>query len=188
MTNNAVSILSFVTAKLFLIIIPITLQSTHIDAVKFEPVPFTNIPIAKIDTHNREYKLTADFSIDFGDETVIQKNTDVKYKNMTLHKEVNGSSLKLECDSNDECGTSLAPIMTMIYLVDSDVKDNEIAENSVPSLEIGKSECGTRSIRDCANFNFTIPNEVPSQIYKIVIAISFDEAKWIFINPVKILT
>jgi len=77
-------------------------------------------------------------------------------------------------------------MLAKIYLVESDVEDNEIAENSVPALEIESNDCGTRSIRDCANFNFTIPNDEPFQNYKIVLDVSFDEAKWIFINPVEI--
>jgi hypothetical protein len=76
---------------LFLTINFITSQLIHVDAAKFATVPFDNIPIAKISTDNREYRLGPDFSIDFGDETVIQKNFDAKsVKNMTLDKKVNG--------------------------------------------------------------------------------------------------
>jgi hypothetical protein len=185
-TKTAANIL-FIIATLILLPYSISLQSIHVYAVKFTPIPFSNIPIGKIISDNGEYKLGADFSIDFGDETVIQKNIDAEsVRNMTLDKEVNGSSLEFECDSNDECGTNLAPMLTKIYLVKSDVEDNEIAENSVPALEIESSDCSTRSIRDCANFNFTIPNDAPFQNYKIVLDVSFDEAKWIFINAVKI--
>jgi len=173
---------------LFLTINFITSQLIHVDAAKFATVPFDNIPIAKISTDNREYRLGPDFSIDFGDETVIQKNFDAKsVKNMTLDKKVNGSTLELECDSNDKCGTSAAPLLTKIYLVKSDAKDDEIAKNSIPTVELENNECGTLSIQQCADFNFTIPNDAQFQNYKIVIDMSFDEAKWIFINPIRIL-
>jgi len=38
-----------------------------------------------------------------------------------------------------------------------------------------------------ANFNSFIPGDILFQNYKFVVDISFDEAEWIFINPVKIL-
>ncbi len=187
MTTRRSYILLFTTI-LFLIINFIASQLIHVDAVKFGTVPFDNIPIAKISTDNREYRLGADFSIDFGDESIIQKNFDAKsVKNMTLDKKVNGSSLELECDSNDECGTSLAPVLTKIYLVNNDAEDDEIVKNSVPNVELENNECSTLSIQECADFNFTIPNEAKFQNYKIVIDMSFDEAKWIFINPIRIL-
>lgn len=187
MTTRRCYILLFSTI-LFLIINFIALQLIHVDAVKFATVPFDNIPIAKISTDNREYRLGADFSIDFGDEAVIQKNFDAKsVQNMTLDKKVNGSSLELACDSNDECGTSLAPVLTKIYLVNTDAEDDEIVKNSVPNVELENNECGTLSIQECADFNFTIPNDPQFQNYKIVIDMSFDEAKWIFINPIRIL-
>ena len=186
MTTRNGYILLFSTI-LFLIINFIALQLIHVDAAKFATIPFDNIPITKISTDNREYRLGADFSIDFGDETVIQKNFDAKsVKNMTLDKKVNGSSLELECDSNDECGTSVGPLLTKIYLVKSDAEDDEIAKNSIPSVELENNECGTLSIQQCADFNFTIPNDAQFQNYKIVIDMSFDEAKWIFINPIRI--
>ena len=106
---------------------------------------------------------------------------------MILNKKFNGSNLQLECDSNDECGSGLAPTMVKIYLVDGNTKDEDISENSNSTLELGINECSNRSIKDCANFNFSIPNEVLFQNYKFVIDMSFDEAKWLFINPVKIL-
>ena len=104
-----------------------------------------------------------------------------------MDKGDNGSSLKLECDSNDECGTGLAPRDVKIYLVDNDITDKQIADNSIPTLEVGYNDCGSQSIEVCANFNFYIPNNTLFQNYKIVVDMSFDEAEWIFINPVKIL-
>jgi len=76
-------------------------------AIQFAAVPFDNIPIAKIITDGGEYKLDPSFSIDYGDETVIEKNLHAKsVENMILNKKINGSSLQLECDSNDNCGTN----------------------------------------------------------------------------------
>ena len=39
-----------------------------------------------------------------------------------MYKKVNDSSLELECDSNDECSTSLDSLLPKIYLVNSDAK------------------------------------------------------------------
>jgi hypothetical protein len=59
--------------------------------------------------------------------------------------------------------------------------------NSIPVVEIKSNKCGTLSVRECANFNFAIPDSTPPEIYKIPVDISFDEARWIYINPVRIL-
>jgi hypothetical protein len=53
-------------------------------------------------------------------------------------------------------------------------------------LELADNDCGTHSIEDCANFDFSIPSNILLQDYKIVVDMSFDEAGWLFINPVKI--
>lgn len=165
----------------------IALQLIQTDAVIFGAVPFDNIPMAKIITDGRQYILGVDFSVDLGDETQVQKNIDARSaKNMLLDSVVNGSSLQLECDSNDQCGTSLGPLLTKLYLVSGDAQDDEIA-NSLPVVEIKSNKCGALSIRECANFNFTIPDNALSENYKIAIDVSFDEARWIFVNPVKIL-
>lgn len=163
------------------------LQLIHVDAIKFPAVPFENIPKAKILTNSGEYILDADFSIDYGDETVIEKNFAAEsVKSMTLDKKINGLSLELECDSNDNCGASLGPLLTRIYLVNSTEQDNVVANNNITALEIKSNDCGNLSTQDCANFNFTIPIDIEPQNYKFVIDVSFDEAKWIFINPIKI--
>jgi hypothetical protein len=163
------------------------LQQIHVDAVKFPAVPFENIPVAKIHTDNGEYKLDPAFSIDFGDEPVIEKNFNAdSVMNMTLDKKMKDVSVELDCDGNDNCGTSLAPLLTRIYLVNSSEPDNVIANNNITTLEIKSNNCGNLSTQDCANFNFTIPKDIEPQNYKFVVDISFDEAKWIFVNPVKI--
>src|SRR4026207_1467105 len=97
----------------------------------YSAVPFDNIPIAKIITDGGEYKLDPSFSIDYGDETVIEKNLHAKsVENMILNKKINGSSLQLKCDSNDNCGTNLAPILTKIYLVSDSETEDVIANNN----------------------------------------------------------
>ena len=170
-----------------LILNPIILQSIRIDAIKFDPVGFDKIPKALIKSNSAEYKFGADYSIDFGDETVIINDTSAENaKNMTLFTNAT-HSLKIECDGNDICGTNLAPNMVNIYLVDSAIQDKQIMENSIPILELEGNDCGTKPIEVCANFNFSIPDDILIQDYKIVVDMSFDEAQWIFINPVKIL-
>jgi len=188
MINMSLNILLFLLVGLFLNLNPIILKSVHVDAVEFAPIPFNNIPIAVINSENSTYNLEADFSIDYGDETVIEENNQsAKYiKNMELHISGNGSSLILKCDSNDVCGTSLAPTSVKIYLVDSDIEDTQIANKSIPMLELADNDCGTQSVEDCANFDFSIPSNILLQDYKIVVDMSFDEAEWLFINPIKI--
>jgi len=185
--ENSVNMSVFSIGVLFLVSSLISVQSSHVGAVEFAPVPFDRIPVARVSSDNGGYNLTADFSIDFGDEAVAIKNNDTDYvNNMTLNMEDNGLSFGVECDSNDECGTGLSPTAIKIYLVDNKITDIQIVENSVPSLEIGYNDCGSLSVEDCANFNFYIPSDILVQKYKIVAEMSFDEAKWIFINPVEI--
>ena len=168
-------------------------QLIGINGIKFQPVPFNKVPLAKINSSNGYYKIGADFSMDFGDETVIEKdNNSIHANDMQLHKSDSGLSIELICDSNDLCGTTLAPTNTKIYLVDRGIRDlqianNSIANNSTLTLELADNHCGTQSIKDCANFKFAIPSNVLVQNYSLVLDMSFDEAKWIFINPVMIL-
>lgn len=178
----------FIVGPLFLVLSLIVFQYSEVNGVKFDPVPFDNIPIAKINSNNGEYKVGVDFSIDFGDEPVIKKNNHSSpAKNMVLNVDDNGIFLELECDSNDICGTSLAPQYVKIYLVNSDISYEQIVNNSIPNMELAYNDCGTQSIKNCANIDFSIPSNVTGQNYSIVLDMSFDEAQWIFINPVKIL-
>jgi hypothetical protein len=178
----------FIIIGILLILNHIFLQSIHVDAIKFDPVPFDKIPIANINSENHEYKIGADFSVDYGDEPVIKRSNDsIGADNMTLHKQDKDLSLNLECDSNDICGTSLAPSYITIYLVNSSISDEQIVNDSVPNLELGYNDCGIETVKKCANFDFSIPPNVTVQNYSIVLDMSFDEAQWMFINPVSIL-
>jgi len=57
---------------------------------------------------------------------------------------------------------------------------------NVTALEIKSNDCANLTTQDCANFSFTVPNDVAPRNYKLVVEISFDEAKWLFINSVQI--
>ena len=93
----------------------------------------------------------------------------------------------MQCDSNDICDTTLVPEFVSIYLVDDAIKDIHIAENSVPTIQLERNNCGIKSIENCANIDFSIPTDIIPGNYKFVVEMSFDEAKWIFINPVEIV-
>jgi len=182
-----INIILLIIGTLLLVLNPIILQSIHVNAIKFDPVGFDKIPKVLINSNSAEYKFGADYSLDFGDETVVTNDTNAENaKNMTLLTNET-QSLQIECDSNDMCGTNLAPNMVKIYLVDSTIQDKQISENSIPILELGSNDCGTKPLKVCANFNFSMPHDIMNQDYKIVVDMSFDEAQWIFINPVKIL-
>jgi hypothetical protein len=155
---------------------------------QFNPVPFNEIPLVVINYTYGQYKFGADFSIDFGDETIIEQDISAtSVPNMRLDKDDTNLYLELQCDSNDICDTSLAPESVSIYLVDDAIQDIHIAENSIPTIQLGSNNCGSLSIEDCANFDFSIPGNIILGNYKIVVEMSFDEAKWIFINPVEIV-
>jgi hypothetical protein len=124
--------------------------------------------------------------MDFGDETVIKKDNGSKYANNMQFDKDDRISLKLVCDSNDQCGKNLAPERTKIYLVDEQFNDDQVAKNSIPILLLVANDCDTQSVDDCANLSFSIPPDILFQNYKIVVDITFDEAEWIFINPVRI--
>ena len=155
---------------------------------QFNPVPFNEIPLVVINHTNGQYKFGADFSLDFGGLPVIDHNISATtVPNMRLDKDDTNLALELQCDPNDRCGTSLAPDNVRIYLTSISISDTNIAQNSIPTLELGSNDCGNLSIEDCANFEFFIPGNIILQDYKIVIEMSFDEAEWIFINPVEIV-
>ena len=156
---------------------------------QFNPVPFNEIPLVVINYTYGQYKFGADFSIDFGGLPVIEQDMSAtSVPNMRLDKDDTNLHLELQCDSNDICDTSLAPESVRIYLVDDAIQDIHIAENSIPTLQLGSNNnCGSLSIEDCANFDFSIPGNIILGNYKIVVEMSFDEAEWIFINPVEIV-
>jgi hypothetical protein len=161
--------------------------SSNAYAARFEPVPFNTIPSAIIKSEDKDYEFTADYSVDFGGETRIEHDDDAELaSNMKLDKD-DGLSLEVECNSNDICDDSLSPQDVRVYLVDRDNQDGHIAKNSIPVLDLGKNDCGSQSIQDCANFDFDIPEDVLTKKYKIVVDMVYDEAEWIFINPVRIL-
>ena len=155
---------------------------------QFNPIPFNEIPLVVVNHTSGQYKFGADFSIDFGGLPVIEHDISAtSVPNMLLDKDDTNLSLELQCDSNDICDTSLAPESVSIYLVDDTIQDIHIAENSIPTIQLGSNNCGSLSIEDCANFDFSIPGNIIFGNYKIVVEMSFDEAEWIFINPVEIV-
>jgi hypothetical protein len=157
-------------------------------AAPFEPVPFNKIPSAIINSEDNDYEFTADYSLDFGGETRIEHDDDAALaSNMKLDKDDDSLSLEVECDRNDICDDSLSPQDVRLYLVERGMKDGHIARNSILLLELEKNDCGSLSIEDCADFDFDIPEDILIKKYKIVVDMAFDEAEWIFINPVRIL-
>jgi hypothetical protein len=155
---------------------------------QFNPVPFSEIPLVVVNYTYGQYKFGADFSIDFGGLPVIEQDISAtSVPNMRLDKGDTNLYLELQCDSNDICDTSLAPESVSIYLVDDAIQDIHIAENSIPTIQLGSNNCGSLSIEDCANFDFSFPGNIILGNYKIVVEMSFDEAEWIFINPVEIV-
>lgn len=155
---------------------------------QFNPVPFNEIPLVVVNYTYGQYKFGADFSLDFGGLPVIEHDISAtSVPNMRIDKDDTNLYLELQCDSNDICDTSLAPESVSIYLVDDTIQDIHIAENSIPTIQLGSNNCGSLSIEDCANFDFSIPGNIILGNYKIVVEISFDEAEWIFINPLEIV-
>ena len=155
---------------------------------QFNPIPFNEIPLVVVNYTYGQYKFGADFSLDFGDLPVIEQDISAtSVPNMRLDKDDTNLHLELQCDSNDICDTSLAPESVSIYLVDDTIQDIHIAENSIPTIQLGSNNCGSLSIEDCANFDFSIPGNIILGNYKIIVEMSFDEAEWIFINPVEIV-
>jgi len=157
-------------------------------AFAFEPVSFNKIPSAIINTEDDNYEFTADYSLDFGDETKIKHDDhSLLASNMKLDKNDDSLSVEVKCDSNDICDDSLSPDNVRVYLVDRGIRDGNIARNSIPLLELEKNDCGSESLEDCAHFDFDIPQDILIKKYKIVVDMAFDEAEWIFINPIRIL-
>ena len=165
-----------------------TITTTTAGQNQFNPVPFNEIPLVVVNYTYGQYKFGSDFSLDFGDLPVIEQDISAtSVPNMRIDKDDTNLHLELQCDSNDICDTSLAPASVSIYLVDDAIQDIHIAENSIPTLQLGSNNCGSLSIEDCANFDFSIPGNIILDNYKIVVQMSFDEAEWIFINPLEIV-
>jgi len=156
-------------------------------AAAFEPVPFNKIPSAIINSEDHKNKFTGDYSLDFGGQTKIKHDDNALLaSNMKLDKDDNTLSLKVKCDGNDICDDSLSPTDITVYLVDRGYKDGRIARNSIPQIELQKNNCDSHTLEGCAHFDFDIPHDILIKKYKIVVDMVFDEAEWIFINPVSI--
>ena len=106
---------------------------------------------------------------------------------MKLVRNHNSLSPEFKCNGNDIWDDSLSPQDVRVYLVDRGIQDGHIARNSIPLFEFEKNGRGSQFIEDCANFDFDIPEDIPIKKFKIVVQMVFDEAEWIFINPVRIL-
>jgi hypothetical protein len=164
----------------------IAIFTSNDSAYAFDPVPFDEIPSVIINSEDDDYEFGADYSLDFGDETQIIHDDDADLaSNMRLDEDDDSLSLEVECDGNDECDASLSPENIIIYLVDRDLSDGHIPEDSYPLLQLGSNDCGS-TVEDCADFDFDIPGDIVNQRYKIVVKMDFDEAEWFFINPVRI--
>jgi len=184
---NQISYGHIIGMALGIVFVTLFTFSNNAYVAAFEPVPFNKIPSAIINSEDDEYEFTADYSLDFGGETQIEHDDDAELaSNMRLDKDDDSFSLEVECGGNDICDDSLSPEDVSVYLVDRGMKDGHIARNSVPVLELAKNDCGTLSLEDCATFEFDIPEDILIQRYKIVIDMVFDEAEWIFINPVRV--
>jgi hypothetical protein len=177
----------FLTITLGVVSIPL-LTNSDMYAAAFEPVAFNKIPSAIINSEDDKYDFTADYSLDFGGQTKIKHDDHAQLAtNMKLDKDDNTLSLNVKCDSNDICDDSLSPTDITIYLVDRGYEDGQIARTSIPQLELQKNDCGSQSLEDCAHFNFHIPDDILTKKYKLVVDMVFDEAEWMFINPVRIM-
>lgn len=73
---------------------------------------------------------------------------------MVLDKKINSSSLELECDSNDNCGSNLAPMFTKIYLVNDSETEDIIANNNITAIDIISKECGNLTTPRLCKFQF----------------------------------
>src|SRR5918994_6459727 len=95
---------------------------------QFNPVPFNEIPLVVINYTYGQYKFGADFSLDFGGLPVIEQDISAtSVPNMRLDKDDTNLVLELQCDSNDRCGTSLAPDNVRIYVTSISISDTNIA-------------------------------------------------------------
>lgn len=185
--NNQIRYRYFMIITLGIVSITL-LTNNDMYAAAFEPVPFNKIPSATINSEDNKYKFTADYSLDFGGQTKIKHDDNALLaSNMKLDKDDNTLSLKVKCDSNDICDDSLSPTDITVYLVDRSYKDGQIARNSIPQIELQKNDCGSHTLEGCAHFDFDIPHDILIKKYKIVVDMVFDEAEWIFINPVSII-
>ncbi|MGD1837566.1 MAG: hypothetical protein ACPKPY_05860 [Nitrososphaeraceae archaeon] len=175
---------SIVTIITTISIIALFMSSKNVNA----QTPFDEIPLANIDSNTEVFVLGADFSLDFGGATKIINDQHATFNNnMQLDKDDNNLWLELDCDANDECDSSLSPEQVTIFIVDKTVQDEQVIENSMPILILGSNECSdSETIEDCAEFSFSISDDILLQKYNMVIEIDFDESEWFYINPVSI--
>ena len=122
-------------------IVSITLfTNSDMYVAAFEPVPFGNkIPSAIINSEDDKYEFTADYSLDFGDETQIRHDDDAKLaSNMKLDKDDDSLSVEVKCDSNDICDDSLSPRDVTVYLVEQRYQRRSDCKEFYPTIRIGK--------------------------------------------------
>lgn len=143
---------------------------------------------AILKTDDKEYEIDADFvrtEGDFGEISFV-KNEDARdVKNLKL-------SAEEEVEIDFECAEARCEVTDVgdydeiiVYLVDKNEKDIDIARDDVDEIERIAEEGCFESLENC-DLEITIPDDVDNGKYKFVIQAAFDEGATYFINKVNI--
>ena len=139
---------------------------------------------AVVRTDDKKYEIDADFDVLAEEENkVFDKNEgakDVSRLGLTSDEAID---IQLEC-SSDDCRTNSYTGVS-VYLVDIDERDKDIAgENANIIEELADHFCGDSNDQEACDFELTIPGNIDSGKYKLVINAATDELDTFFINKV----
>ena len=139
---------------------------------------------AVVRTDDKKYEIDADFDVLAEEENKVFDNNegakDVSRLGLTSDEAID---IQLEC-SSDDCRTNSYTGVS-VYLVDIDERDKDIAGENVDIIEeLADHFCGDSNDQEACDFELTIPGNIDSGKYKLVINAATDELDTFFINKV----
>jgi hypothetical protein len=161
-----------------LIATPSYASKDHKDNSKFNPVP-----TAKITTDNKRYSIGADYIVIEGDEGIdLFHDKDAKGAKDIIVKEGEDMSISFKCNGGKDCKNI---DKFFVYLVDKDKSDKKIASVfDEDRINLAGGRCDDT---EKCNTEFTIPDDIDSGKYKLVIdAQENPEVDFFYINKASV--
>jgi len=144
---------------------------------------------AVIKADDKKYRIDGDYDVGINDDNTyaLTKNSEAKdIKNLRLHigEDI---TIKFKCPDGDcrETGRHGDYEAIIIYIVDKDEKDKDIALRNEDRIKtIADERCG-EPLSDCSVVT-DIPDDIDEGKYKLVINAAYDEGNTFFINKVEV--
>lgn len=144
---------------------------------------------AVIKTDDKKYRIDGDYDVQINDDDTyfVTKNSearDIKDLKLRTGEDI---TIKFKCPDGDcrETEQHGDYDAIIVYIVDKDEKDIDIALRNADRIETIADERCDEPLSDCS-VETDIPNDIDTGKYKLVVSAAYDEGNAFFINKVKI--